>query len=130
MARNDFVSTSGFSLPEELFRQRRRDAFISGGIRHPESQAADLRAAVSVGAERESRFAQIAEDRRFREESLAQQESQFERSQSFATQQAEFNRSFQESETEKQRKSAFAGGIAQAATTVAGFGILKYFKIF
>lgn len=134
---NGFVSASGFSLPEDILKQLRRSAFITGTAVGPETTKAAIEGALSVGAERESRLAGIAEDRRQREEVLAQQESQFERSQALARerdlqQQEQFGQtlSFRESEAEKQRRSAFRGGIAQAATTVAGFGILKYFKIF
>lgn len=137
MANDSFVSASGFSLPEDILKKLRRSAFITGTAVGPETTKAAIEGALSVGAERESRLAGIAEDRRQREEALAQQESQFERSQVFAGEQAELSRAFgreqlefQESEAEKQRRSAFRGGIAQAATTVAGFGILKYFKIF
>ncbi len=115
---SNFVGTSSFSLPEDILKKLRRSAFITGTATGPETTKAAIEGALSVGAERESRLAQIAEDRRQREEALAQQESQFERSQAFSRSQAE-----------KQRKSAFAGGIAQAVSLVAGFGILKYFKV-
>ena len=133
---NGFVSTSGFSLPDEVLRKLRRSAFLTGTAVGPETTRASIEGALNVGAERESRFAQVAEDRRFREESLAQQESQFERSRALQESQFERNQvfgreqlAFQESEAEKARKSAFKGGIAEAATTVAGFGILKFFNI-
>ncbi len=113
---NEFVRTSGFTLPEDILKKMRRSAFITGTAVGPEQTKAAIEGALSVGAERESRLASIAEDRRQREEALAQQESQFERSQAFARR-----------ESDKARTSAFKGGIAQAATTVAGFGILKYF---
>jgi hypothetical protein len=117
MATN-FVSSSRFSLSDDILKKLRRSAFITGTAVGPEETRATIEGALSVDAERESRLAQIGEDRRQREEALAQQQSQFERSQTFAR-----------SETEKARKSSFAGGIAQAVTTAVGFGILKYFKI-
>jgi len=123
---NEFVSSSNFTLPDEILRKLRRTAFVTGRAPAQGETRGAIEAALSVGAERESRFAQIAEERRQREEELAQQESQFQRSQQFAREQ----QARAESEAESQRRSEFRGGIAQAATTLAGFGILKKFGIF
>ncbi len=133
-----FVARSSTQGLDALLRKRERQKFLTGGAAGtPEADALDLAAILGVGAERESRFAQISADRDERERALEQQESQFKRSQQFAKSQAEqqesqFFRSqqFAESEADKAREAAFKGGIAQAITTVAGFGILKYFGLF
>lgn len=112
MARSDFVSSSTFTLPEDILKKLRRSAFITGTAVGPEQTKAAIEGALSVGAERESRLAQIAEDRRFREESLAQQESQFERSQAFAGVQLHA----EQREAEKARKTALFTGAGKVAT--------------
>ncbi len=125
MATN-FVARSSTQGLDALLRRRERQKFLTGGsAATPEADALDLAAILGVGAERESRFAQISADRDERERVLDQQESQFQRSQDFRERQAYQARR----EADKARSSAFAGGIAEAATTVAGFGILKWFKI-
>ena len=125
MARNDFVTQSQFSLPEDVLTRLKRSAFLTGRDPGPETTRAVVEAGLNVGAERESRFAEISANRRIQEEQLAQQESQFERSQALSRD----TLARQTRESEKQRASAFKGGVVQAATTIAGFGILKHFKI-
>ncbi len=125
-----YVSKANFSFADELARRRKRDAFTSGGIRHPESDAADLAAGLSVEADKESRLAALAEQSRLADEDRAQRQEQFESSQAFNERQNALQRDWQRDEQNKQRKSSMFGGIAEAATSIAGYGILKYFKIF
>lgn len=126
-----FVARSSTQGLDALLRKRERQKFLTGGAAGtPEADALDLAAVLGVGAERESRFAKISADRDERERALELQESQFSRSQQFAASEAEKAREFAESQTEDAREAAFKGGIAQAITTVAGFGILKYFGLF
>ena len=126
---NGFVSTSGFSLPEDVLARLRRSSFVTGRDPGPETTRAVIEAGLNVQARRESdlaaRTAALNEAERGRE----QQESQFQRSQVFAESESARART----ENEKQRSAEFKGGIASAVTsaaaTIGGFALLKHFKI-
>ena len=117
---NDFVGTSQFNLPDRILKQFRRDAFLRGGVTTGPEQT---KAAISGGLEAGS-------DRLRESERIAAQLKSNEQDRDAIERQAALTREFRSDEADKQRKSNFQGGLAQAATTVAGFGILKYFKIF
>ena len=143
---DDFVTKiSEFGL-EGLERRKRIDEFF-GRQPKPEARALELEAILRAGSSQASQFGQIAEDRRFREESLAQQESQFERSRVLQESQLERSQAFanQQLETEedlinKNRKTALFAALgdigvqafttpAKTLSTSAGAGILRFFKI-
>ena len=125
----NFVSSSGFSLPENVLKNLRRSAFLSGTATGPETTKASIEGALSVGADRASRQQAIASqtamqernlerlerqsslDEAFRREQLETQEQQFAAGEKLRRD--EFNRTldFREGEAESTRTTALFSGI-------------------
>lgn len=150
-----FVSSSGFSLPEDILRKLRRSSFVSGTSVGPETTRAAIEGALSVGAEKESRQQaisaqlaietenlerlerQTALDEAFRQKKLGEDEAF--RQQDFERRQSEFDRLAEFRSDEFSREEAFklseqerledAASSARTTALFTGIGQLMFAPI-
>ena len=142
---NDFVSSQNFNIIDEIIRRNRGTSFGSlGRQKLSESELrSTIEASLSAGAQQASDRERISNEFELREEQNQIQRDNLDRlnkqqafDEAFREEQTAFENSFNErqlkfrkDEADNTRTSALFGGLAKGAATVAGFGILKYFKI-